>query len=82
MTNVPDPVSARSPLEILADQEHGVGDIVYHRAQSLPQSGIVTGILIRMQGIIYLVVWGQDLAERYHFPIELCREPQPKVTGG
>lgn len=71
----------RTFLEILADQEYGIGDLVYHRAASQPCAGIVTGICLRAYSLCYLITWGSDLLEKWHAGLELCRHPIPRIEG-
>ncbi len=33
--------------------------------------GMITGILFRVNGHVYLVTWGENLAEQYHYEMEL-----------
>lgn len=51
-----------------------IGQRVYHLCAK-ENVGIVTGILFRPHGVIYLVTWS-DVTERYHFEIELSAEQQ------
>jgi hypothetical protein len=55
-----------------------IGDQVWYKTKT-DASGVVTGILFRPHGAIYLVTWSDDLTERYHYDIELSPEPYAAV---
>lgn len=50
-----------------------IGQTVWFKLKS-DNPGLVTGILQRATGIIYLVTWSADMAERYHAENELTEE--------
>lgn len=50
-----------------------LGQTIYFKVKP-EHVGMVTGILYRHTGVIYLVTWGHDMAERYHYECELTSE--------
>jgi hypothetical protein len=54
--------------------EFELGQAVFHRTVSDQRAGMVTGIQIRPGTILYLVVWPNNLDERYHYGIELSAQ--------
>lgn len=50
-----------------------IGSTVYFKLKP-ETAGMITGILQRANGKIYLVTWSNDLTERYHAEIELTDE--------
>lgn len=54
---------------------------VYHKMD--PEvGGLVTGILLRPEGILYLVAWGNDIGnEGQHFAMELTDEQSFGMAG-
>ena len=53
---------------------YGFGDIVYHRASSEKEAGIVSGFIVRERGLLICVVWGRDKSEGHHSFFELTSE--------
>jgi hypothetical protein len=63
----------RTPLRL----PFACGDVVYHRAKTDKVGGIVTGFVIRQDGVQILVTWGDDLREGSHAFYELTMEFSP-----
>lgn len=57
--------------------EFPIGAIVYHCCNDDGIRGIITGITIRPNGVVYGVTWGESMAESSHLAIELS---DAKVT--
>jgi hypothetical protein len=56
-----------------------LGQTVYHKADQ--KKGIITGIVFRSIGIVYIVTWaGQE--DKYHYEIELTETAQPFAVEG
>lgn len=47
-----------------------IGQVLYLRIKP-ETAGMVTGIMMRERGHTYLVTWAHDMAERYHYEMEL-----------
>lgn len=50
-----------------------IGQTVYHKLNS-EHPGIVTGILFRPSSVIYIITWGCDKNEKYHYDVEITEE--------
>jgi len=50
-----------------------LGDFVYKR-MAPDELGMITGILWRPHGVVYLVTWAGEEDENTHYDIELTRE--------
>jgi len=50
-----------------------IGQIVYLKIKA-EVPGMVTGILVRPTGPLFLVTWSSDMTERYHYAVELTAE--------
>lgn len=62
-------LDATEPAAFVVYPEYAIGTRVYHRCGEL--AGIVTGILLRPQGVmLYAVSWG-DRSDSFHYAIEL-----------
>lgn len=45
------------------------------------KKGVITGILFRQHGPIFLVTWSEDLTERYNYDYELNAETESATYG-
>lgn len=50
-----------------------LGQIMYLRIKP-DAAGMITGILIRPNGHLYEVTWANDMANRWHYEMELTPE--------
>ncbi|MEW6306766.1 MAG: hypothetical protein AB1705_25140 [Verrucomicrobiota bacterium] len=50
--------------------EFQIGDEVVLKVNP-ERRGMITGILFRFSGVCYLVTWGENAQEQYHYAIEL-----------
>lgn len=53
-----------------------IGDIVYQRICEEPTKGIVTGVIVRVTGLVYLITWASG-CESSHYDFELSTEFVP-----
>lgn len=58
---------------------YALGQTVYLKLKP-DIAGMVTGILFRPYGHMYLVTWSSDISERYHFDLELTKEKSFAAT--
>lgn len=52
---------------------YSLGQTIYLK-QKPDIAGMITGIMFRPNGFGYYVTWSSDLAERFHYEIELTLE--------
>jgi hypothetical protein len=62
------------------EQPFNVGDVVFLKVNAT-QIGIVTGLLIRHNGIQYLVTWAFSHEEQAHYQFELVESQFECVAG-
>lgn len=54
-----------------------IGDLVYHRADDEGIRGVVTGVLVREYGVLYVISWGDTRKETEHYETELSDGNNP-----
>lgn len=70
------PVVVHTPDATSYRAEYDLGDVVYLRVRNEAIKGLVTGLIVRPGGVVYLVVWGQDGRENAHYAMELHDQPE------
>jgi hypothetical protein len=68
-------VTVDTPTRVVV-LRYDLGELVYHRLATERRKGMITGISIAPDGVLYLVTWS-DRCETRHFECELTSEFVP-----